>query len=175
MADTDYAVALSVKGQSLYVQSVILDSASGNELTGGLTSLAATVSKDGGAFASCTNAPAEIGTTGYVSVLLTATEMNANAIIVRFTASNTGAMAGRAFVYPLVLSEEDGSWDAQTVKRVEQAILQGTAYSLNKVSITGANEQGVGTITLYKRDGATAWLTGEASDNGVATDKGTLS
>ena len=175
MADTDYAVALSVKGQSLYVQSVILDSASGNELTGGLTSLAATVSKDGGAFASCTNTPAEIGTTGYVSVLLTATEMDANAIIVRFTASNTGAMAGRAFIYPLVLSEEAGAWDDQTVQRVEQAILQGAGYALNKVTISGANENGVSTLTLYKRDGTTAWLTGTASDDGTVTSKGTLS
>lgn len=53
----------------------------------GLT-VTATISKDGGAFAACTNAVAEIAS-GFYKIDLTATEMNADTITVKFTA--TGA------------------------------------------------------------------------------------
>lgn len=171
MADSDYGQAMPAYGQGCYVQSVILSSSTGNELTGGLTGLAATVSKDGGAFASCTNTPAEIGTTGYVSVLLTATEMTANNVIVKFAANNANAMNGRVFIAPVVMTETATAWNSQTVNRFEQVVMQGTAYSMNKVTIDNTS----GALTVYKRDGTTTYFTGTASDDGTTTTKGTLS
>ena len=53
----------------------------------GLT-VAGNISKDGGAFAALTNSVAEIGN-GTYKVTLTATEMNADVVLLRFTA--TGA------------------------------------------------------------------------------------
>lgn len=55
----------------------------------GLT-VAATISKDGGAFASCTNSVSEVGV-GVYKITLTATEMDANDIWLRFTASGAAA------------------------------------------------------------------------------------
>ena len=48
------------------------------------------LSKDGGAFAASTNAVAEIGTTGWYKISLTATEMNAT--IIAFSATGSGAV-----------------------------------------------------------------------------------
>jgi hypothetical protein len=42
------------------------------------------VSKDGGSFANITTLPTEIGSTGVLSVALSATEMNADTVVVRF-------------------------------------------------------------------------------------------
>ena len=63
------------------------DSANHTSPKTGLT-VTATISKDGGAFAACTNAVAEIAS-GFYKIDLTATEMNADTITVKFTA--TGA------------------------------------------------------------------------------------
>jgi len=51
-------------------------------------SVTATISKDGGAFAACTNSVSEISN-GVYKITLTATEMNADVVVVRFVA--TGA------------------------------------------------------------------------------------
>lgn len=48
---------------------------------------ACTISKDGAAFAACTNSATEIGTTGVYKINLTQTEMNADEIWVNFTAA----------------------------------------------------------------------------------------
>ena len=173
MASTDVST-FPVKGQAYRLTGKIVNATTGNPITGGLTVLTSTVSKDGAAFASTTSAAAEIGTTGYFTVDLTSTEMDAYTVVVHVSASNTNAVYASICMLPIVVSEEDDAWDDQTVKRLEQALLQGAAYSLNKVTITNADENGAGTITLYKRDGTTAWLTGTVSDDGTVTMKGTL-
>ena len=170
MANTDYAVAFPVNGQSFYATSVILDSTTGNESTGGLTTLAATVSKDGGACASCTNTPTEIGTTGYVTVLLTATEMSANVVIVKFSAADANAMNGRCFIYPLDLSEPTGHWLTQTIKKLEQGVIQNASYMFNLTE----RDKVSGTITLYKLDGTTVVGTMARVDTTAALGKGEL-
>ena len=59
---------------------------SGNLVTG-VTFTAREISKDGGAFAATTNAPAEIGTSGVYTQTLTATEMTADRFAVRYVVS----------------------------------------------------------------------------------------
>jgi hypothetical protein len=67
----------------------------------GWTSAAATLSKDGAASASATNTPTEIATSWGIGYLdLTATEMNADAVIIKATVTNTGAMAQVIVLYP---------------------------------------------------------------------------
>ena len=67
----------------------------------GWTSPAATISKDGNTSASATNTPTEIASSWGIGYLdLTSTEMNADAVIVKATASNSGALAQVVVLYP---------------------------------------------------------------------------
>lgn len=50
------------------------------------------VSKDGAAFADCTNEATEIGTSGVGYIDFTSTEMNADSTVYKLTVTNTGAM-----------------------------------------------------------------------------------
>jgi hypothetical protein len=58
------------------------------------------VSKDGAAFADCTNEFTEIGTTGVGYVDLTSTEMNADAVVLKATCTNTDALPTIVYLYP---------------------------------------------------------------------------
>lgn len=57
----------------------------------GATGLDSEISKDGGAFADCTNEATEIGTSGCYYLDLTSTEMNADGVVVRVQTTSPGA------------------------------------------------------------------------------------
>lgn len=70
------------------------------------------VSKDGGAFADCTNEATEIGSSGCGYIDLTSTEMNADAVMYKVTVTNTDAL-------PLVVTffpEEIGDYRCDAVQ-----------------------------------------------------------
>lgn len=72
-------------------------------------------SLDGGAFSDCTNEATEIGTSGCGYLDLTAAEMNADAVLVKITVTNTGAL-------PLVLTlfpEEAGDYRVSDSQKVD--------------------------------------------------------
>jgi hypothetical protein len=161
MAATD-ASTFPVKGQAYRVTGVVINATTGNPITGGLTGIASTVSKDGGAFASTTNAASEIGTTGYFTVDLTASEMNANTVCVQVACSNTNAVYWKVVIIPVVLDELPTHWLLQTVKRLEQGICQMVAWFANKTKRNNTT----GTITIRNAaDSAdvTTMATGEVS------------
>ncbi len=143
MSATD-ASTFPVKGQAYRISGKIVNATTGNPITGGLTTLTSTVSKDGAAFASTTSAAAEIGTTGYFYVDLSSTEMNANTVIVHVTAANADAVYASIEIKPVDLSESATHWMKQTVKRLEQGIQQGAAWIVNK----NKRNNSTGTITL---------------------------
>jgi len=58
------------------------------------------VSKDGGAFADCTNEATEIGTSGCGYIDLTATEMTADAVMLKVTVTNTDALPYVVTLFP---------------------------------------------------------------------------
>ena len=64
----------------------------GNPVSGGLTGLALSISKDDDAFAAATGTVVEIGTSGIVVVTLSAADMNANSIFVVISATNIDAL-----------------------------------------------------------------------------------
>jgi hypothetical protein len=64
------------------------------------TGMDSQVSKDGAAFAACTNEATEIGTTGVGYLDLTAAEMNADAVVLKTTVTNTSAMPVVISMYP---------------------------------------------------------------------------
>ena len=61
-------------------------------LISGATGLDSEISKDGGAFADCTNEATEIGSTGIYYLELTTTETNCTSAIVQTKSSSTGAV-----------------------------------------------------------------------------------
>lgn len=94
MAASD-AYQFPLKGVANQLSGWIVSYSAANPITGGLTGLAATISKDNGTFASTTNAPVEIGTTGAFYLLLTATECNCSTAQITVTATNSGAVYAR--------------------------------------------------------------------------------
>jgi hypothetical protein len=143
MASTDVST-FPVKGQAYRVTGKIVNGTTGNPITGGLTTLTSTVSKDGAAFASTTSAAAEIGTTGYFTVDLSATEMDAYTVVVHVTAANANAVYSSICLIPVVLDESSTHWMKQTVKRLEQGIMQMASWFVNKTKRNNTT----GTITV---------------------------
>jgi hypothetical protein len=70
------------------------------------------VSKDGAGYADCTNEATEIGTSGTGYIDLTADEMNADAVLLKVTVTNTGAVPLVFVLYP----EEVGDYRANVVQ-----------------------------------------------------------
>lgn len=135
------------------------------------------VSLDGAAYSDCTNEATEIGTTGTGYIDLTASEMNADCVLLKVTVTNTGAVPLVFVLYP----EESGDYrsnvtqisgDATAADNAE-AFFDGTGYA-------GTNNVIPTVTTLTNLPAITAgWLTatGIASDAitaaKVASDVGT--
>lgn len=163
--------AFAIYGQIFRVHFVIRSTATGNPLTGGLTVLAATISKDEGNLVATTNAPVEIQTSGQGYLELTAAEMTASGILVDISASNANAVVDVKSIHPMRMDSDIAlRWDKQAVLLFEQMCMQGAAYALQKVTMGDST----GAIALYKRDGVTLWLSGTASDDGTSTTKPAL-
>lgn len=97
MASTD-ARAIPYKSAAWRVTFPILD-ADGDPVTGA-TGLDSEISKDGGAFADCTNEATEIGTSGIYYLDLTSTEMDADTVAIRVQTSSSGAKTSVIVAYP---------------------------------------------------------------------------
>lgn len=130
MASTD-SVPFPRKNVAFRCYFTIVDS-DGDPVTGA-AGLDSEISKDGGAFADCTNEATEIGSTGFYYLELTATEMNADAVCIRVQTSTTGAKTRALVFYPM----EDGdmrsdavmiSGDAAAANNAE-SFFDGTGYA----------------------------------------------
>lgn len=159
-----------VKGQAYRFRGVIRSTATGNPITGGLTDLAAQISKDDGNF-TATAAPVEIQTSGYFYLDLTAEEMTCNGAVVRITASNANALELAVEIKPGHLSEVTGRADAAAVKRLEAYMVQAWMASINKEVINRTT----GADTRYLADGVTVSVTGTVEDDGNIGTRGKLS
>jgi hypothetical protein len=167
MANTDFT-AWPVYGQQFGIQDWIIALSTLNPLTGGLTGLAATISKDGATPVSTTNAPTEVGTTGEVRLVLTAAEMSYSSLAVVISASNTGAVYAKFTIQPLRLAAFSGRADAQSPLRFEQFTTDNTNFLYNEMDIQGA------AVTLKNPDGSNK-VTGVDSQAGQAAIKGKMS
>ncbi len=97
MASTD-ARAIPYKSAAWRVTFPILD-ADGDPVTGA-TALDSEISKDGGAFADCTNEATEIGSSGIYYLDLTSTEMGADTVAIRVQTTSSGAKTTILITYP---------------------------------------------------------------------------
>jgi hypothetical protein len=169
MAAAD-ASAFPVKGQAYRLSGFIRDWTTGQVISNAGT-LASTVSKDGGAFASTTSTAVEVGTTGMFTLDLSSTEMNANTVAVKVTASTANTEDFIAVLYPMDLAESGTRADTQTVKRLEQWISQIFMALFNKFTIN----RSTGAMVLYEDDESTSAFTGTASDDGTTNTRPHLS
>jgi uncharacterized phosphosugar-binding protein len=111
----------------------------------GATALDSEVSKDAAAFADCTSEATEIGTSGIYYLDLTATEMNADAVVVQTKTSSANAVVVVTALYPQ--EEGDivvtlGTTDTATVAAVKAKTdqLQFTVANMLNVNIQYMND-----------------------------------
>ena len=135
MAASD-AIPVPRKNQAFRVYFTILD-ADGDPVTGA-TGLDSEVSKDAGTFADCTNEATEIAQ-GMYYLDLTATEMNADSVVVIVKTTTSGAKTTPIFLYP----EEAGDVRANLVQ------WNGTAPNNLISGRVDANAQVIGDKTGY--------------------------
>jgi hypothetical protein len=142
MSTPSNATVFAVYGQLYNLSGVIKAFSTGNPVTAGLTGLAASISKNDGAFVACANTPVEVGVdSGFFTLDLTATEMSANKVLVVVSASNASSVNWILQVTTLELAQFSGRYDAQGVLRLEQLLMDLYAgLGLNGVGISGAAE-----------------------------------
>ena len=83
------------------------------------------ISKDGGAFADCTNEATEIGSSGCGYIDLTAAEMNADSVILKITVTNPGALPLVFTFFPEELGDYRVSSDVNLVSVNGASVLVG--------------------------------------------------
>jgi hypothetical protein len=112
------------------------------DLVTGAAGLDSEVSKDGGAMADCTNEATEIGSSGMYYLDLTATEMDADAVVIVVKTSTSGAKTTPIVLYP----EEAGdirvdvvqiSGDATAADNLESYTDGTTPMPVNATQISG--------------------------------------
>ena len=140
------STAFPVYGQPFRVRIAFYDPATGLLISGGLSGLAATISKDDGSSVATTNTPTESGMPGVVYLDLTATEMTANGVVVSVTTTSGSAFAQAAEIVPLRLTEATGAALDQSVVLFEGIVLDIMAAAINLNTLNGSN------YTIYKRD-----------------------
>ena len=164
------ATYFEVYGQKFRVTGFIVNTATGNPITGGLTGLATSsntqISKDGAAFVNTTNVAVEIGTSGYFTVDLTAAEMAFNTVIVRVLPTNASAREFQYIIRPIDLRESAGHWLDSAVVRPFQALVMLSAFQTNKHTLTSSTE------TVRDRADTINIITGSVS--GLASAGGTV-
>lgn len=149
MASTD-ATSQPVKGQAYRLTEAFTLVTTGKASSGTLTALASVISKDQGAYASTTNSATQQGTTEIVYVDLTATEMNADTVIVKFTSTLANTIDVIRKLNPVDLSEVAGRPDAG-VKKPERFILSLYRRFFNQRTTTRSS----GTMVQYLADSTT--------------------
>lgn len=129
-----------VRGQLFNLGGTINNYGNGNPIASGLTGLSATISRDDAAPVATTNAPVEIGTnTGIFSLDLTANEMQCSKAVVIVSSTASGAMARTLVVSTLNLAWFAGRWDAESVKRFEQLLIDINVFMYGSISQTAAS------------------------------------
>jgi hypothetical protein len=111
------------------------------------------VSIDGATFTDCTNEATEIGASGIGYIDLTSSELNGDAVIVKVTVTNTGALVGRFYLYP----EEAGDIRVDTVQ------ISGDSAAADNLE---ADYDGTG----YNKSASTIGTVTSATVTSIATD-----
>lgn len=139
MASTD-AKLVPTKNTAYRVTFPLIDA--DGDLVTGATGLDSEVSKDGGAFADCTEEAVEIATSSGVYYLdLTATEMNADTVAVIVKTSSTGAKTTVLVLYPqesgdLIANATQIGGTTQTGRDIGASVLLSPGTGTGQVSLS---------------------------------------
>jgi len=101
------------------------------------------VSKDGGAYADCTNEATEVGTSGTGYIDLTASEMNADCVMLKVTVTNTGSVPLVFVLYP----EEVGDYRANAAQIGGQTASASGTVTFPNATLASTTNITAGTIT----------------------------
>jgi len=165
------ATAYPIYGQAFRF-SVPVKGSANNPITGGLTSLSVVISKDSAStLTSAAGTAAEIGTTGWADIDLTAADMTATKIIGEVRATNTGAVYACFEIKPLRIADSAGRALNDTVIRFENVLTQIWRRLFNKNFVNA----GAGTATLYKDDSTTTLVSGTVSQTTDTATAGKMS
>lgn len=128
-------------------------------LNSGAAGLDSEVSKDGGTMTDCTNEATEIATSsGHYFLDLTATEMNADSVVVQVKSSTTNAVTRTLVIYP----EETGDI------RVNQTAVNSSASAASNAALASASmvtgTVDTGTFAATTTDFETSLTASEATD-----------
>ncbi len=149
-----------------------LTDADGQPITGA-AALDSEKSQDGGGFADCTNEAAEIGTTGWYALTLTAAELNYGVISARVQTSTAGIMPLAFMVTTYTEPLDDANTELATVPTTVsglRAMVQFLfEYFRNRRTATAGVE------TLYKEDASTPLGTAALADDGTTFSKAEMS
>jgi len=171
MAVSD-ATVFPVRGQAFRFLDVIKSSVTGNPITGGLDTIVIEISKDGGEFDAPAGSASEVpGTPGWVTIDLTAVDMDAGTIAYQVSASNSNAVYATGEIKTCNLEEGAGRADGESVLKLEQYLRQMWAQLFNRHTVN----RETGAYTVYQSDDATEAVSGLASDDGTVGSRGKLS
>lgn len=172
MAAND-ATLFPVYGQAFRFKDVIKLNTTGNPLTGGLTTPAVSISKDGAAFAAAAGTITEIGTTGWFYVDLTAVDMTAKVIAYTITAANANAVYATGEIKTLDLAQYAGKATDESILKLERMLRDIHDFDYMKMDVVRSEVSSA--MTLYQTNGSTTKVTGTATDDGVTAVRGELS
>jgi hypothetical protein len=164
MAATD-ARPWPIKNQAFRVSFPIFKN-DGTVITGA-TALDSEVSKDAGTFADCTNEATEIATaSGHYYLDLTASEMNADTVVVQVKTTSTGAVVTSFTFYPIDLKEPSAVPGFSGAAGIEEALAWVLAMARNKRTVTAS------THTLRNDADNANIATSTVSDDGTTFTSG---
>jgi hypothetical protein len=168
MAASD-ALAFPIKNKAFRVTFPIFDA--DGDLVTGATTPDSEISKDGGTFVDCTNEATEIATaSGMYFLDLTATEMNADCVVIVVKTATAGAKSTPIVLHPLSIVEPTTvpgfGTGATTPVGIEEVLAWLLALARNKITQTAT------TTTLRNDADAGNIGTSTVDDDGVTFTRG---
>ncbi len=160
------------KNTALTLVFPILDADGGNTITGQAGGADSQRSLDGASFAACANEIAEIGATGWYTLLLTAAEMNNDYIAAFVQGLSAGSWLPRfaihTYVEPLDIANTELAAIPDTTGSLRALIQLIHAYFRNVRTETSGVE------SLKKEDGSTELGSRTLADNGTTFTRGEM-
>lgn len=136
------------------------------------TGMDSEVSLDGAAFSDCTNEATEIGTSGIGYIDLTASEMNADSVVLKVTVTNTGAVPLVFTFYPESAGDyrvaDNQKVDVNTIKTQTVTAAAGITFP---ASVASQTEMVAKLLAIRHMDAV--WITGTGA-SGTADGTGTF-
>ena len=151
-----------------------LTDADGQPITGA-ANLDSECSYDGAAFNDCTNETAEIGVTGWYSLVLTAAEMDNGTVAARIQTSTAGIMPLAFALHTYTEPLDDANTELAAIPTTVSGLRAMVQFLFQKLRNRETFNKDTGVSTVYKEDATTALGTSTSSDNGTTVDRGEIS